>query len=189
MNPKIHIRRTLWGILVAFLIIEVLFDPYSEIKRWSEYQQAKIGLPGAREKWEAQSIAHYKFDVTAATPHLCIWGANIEVKNNIVVHTGKITDPDYWDFPMGVPQNSGQFPVEMFFICDYRNYTVPRLFNYLERQLKASQYSVTSISFDPEYGFISQFGFGSPGGRGLFSPRIYDCCGGLKIFNFVVLDE
>jgi len=189
MKHKIQIGRIVWGILIAFLIVEVLFDPYSEIKRWSEYQQAKFGLPGARENWEAQSITHYTFDVTAATPHLCIWGANIEVNNNIVIHTGKIKDHDYWDFPMGVPQNSGQFPAEMFFICDYKNYTVPQLFYYLEQQLKVSQHSVTSISFDTEYGFISQFGFGSPGGRGLLNPKIYDCCGGFKIFNFVVLDE
>lgn len=189
MSPKKRIWMMVRAILIVVLITQILFDPMSNIKRLIEYHQARIGLPYAREQWNSQGITHYKFDVTVSTAHLCIWGANIEVKNGVVIDTGKISDPSYWDFPMGSPKMSDQFPPEVIFLCDYRNYTMPALFEYLERQLQKSYLSVTRISFDKKYGFITGYGFGSSGERGLLSPRIYDCCGGFNIFNFQVLDE
>jgi hypothetical protein len=66
---------------------------------------------------------------------------------------------------------------------------MPRLFEEVERWQRRLPFYGSNISFDPTYGFISGFGFGSSGGNGLLSPRISDCCGGFSIRNFQVLDE
>jgi len=74
-------------------------------------------------------------------------------------------------------------------LCNDQNYSMPLLFDEIEGWLQDSPGSITQISFNPQYGFISSFKFGNPGGRGWLSPIISDCCGGFAIENFQVLDK
>jgi len=166
--------------ILAGFVIQILFDPLSSLLGLGENLQARIGLPAARKKWESQKVTHYKFDIQGYVPLVCMFGGNIEVKDGAVVHTGPRSDVRLTPGLTGI----GDPP-----ICNYKIYTVPLLFDELERWLRESPFSVSEISFDPEYGFISKFGFGNCGGRGLLNPIVSDCAGGFTIENFQVVDR
>jgi len=177
-------KKTIWVVLIILLVIQVLFDPLSPILSFSQSVKSKFLLPLARQKWESQGVIHYSFDVYANT-QICFLGANIEVDDGFVVHAGPIKQPDSWDMIQGVRQNPG-WPPDMWFLCDYQKYTVPNLFDYLE---KKGLITGTSISFDNKYGFISRFRLDWSSGYGLLGPKISSCCYGFRIWNFQVLDE
>ena len=180
MRSGREIVKVVLIILLAGFVIQILFDPLSSFLHYRESLQARIGLPAARKKWESQRVTHYRFDIQGYVPLVCMFGGNIEVKDAAVVHTG--------------PRSDSRLTPELTAtedppICNYKTYTMPLLFDELEQWLRESPLSVSQISFDPKYGFISSFHFGSSGGRGLLNPTISDCCGGFTIENFQVLDE
>ena len=168
------------------IVIQILFDPLSGLLSLGEGLQARIGLPGARRKWEAQGVQHYTFDIQGYVPLVCTFGGNVEVEDGIVVHTGPRSDA-------GANLNRfldpGFLALEDYPICNYKNYTMPILFDEIEQWTHESPFSITQISFDSKYGFISSFGFGNCGGQGLLSPRVSDCPGGFTIENFQILDN
>jgi hypothetical protein len=180
MRAKNRIIKTILIFFLVGLVIQILFDPLSYFFGLSDRLQARAGLPAARKKWESQNITHYAFDIQGYVPLACVFGGNIEVKDGIVIHTGPRSDSL---LEPGLPA------VKEPSLCNAQIYTMPQLFDELERWLRESPRSVSEIAFDAKYGFISRFGFGSPGGWGLLSPRVSDCCGGFSIENFQVLDE
>ena len=180
MRAKKRIAKTALIVLLTGFVIQILFDPLSDFFRLGESLQARIGLPAARRKWGAQEINHYKFDIQGYVPLVCMFGGNIEVKNGVVIYTGPRSDARL---------TPGLTAIEDPPICNYETYTMPLFFDELDRWLHESPLSVSQISFDSKYGFISSFRFGSSGGRGLLNPTISDCCGGYSIENFQILDE
>ena len=180
-----RIIKWLWLVAIIVLLIQILFDPLSSFIHLSESLQARLYLPAARQKWESQEIAHYKFDINGYFPLVCIFGGSIEVKDGVVIPSpGSEADTD------SMAQLSPGFSrVESPPLCNYRNYAMPLLFDEIERWSKDAPLSITQISFDPQYGFVSGFKFGNPGGRGLLNPNVSDCCGGFTIENFQVLDK
>ena len=180
MSAIKRINRKVWIVLLIGLVIEVLFDPLSSIIDASESIQARVGLPRARAKWEAQNIAYYSFEISVRS-RMCILDARMEVRNEEVVQINLIDlfgAGEVLEEPLPPSEWATSF-------CNYTNFIVPRFFDELEQSL---QY-VSRISFDIKYGFISKVHFGSPGGWGLFSPRIFDCCSSFEIDNFQVLDQ
>jgi len=180
MRTKRRFAKPVLIIILVGVVVQILFDPLSDFIRLGENLQARIGLPAARRKWAAQDITHYSFDIQGYIPLVCMFGGSIEVKDGVVVHTGPRSDGRL---------TPGLAGVEGPPLCNYKNYTVPLFFDELERWLRESPLSVSEISFDSKYGFISSFHFGSSGGQGLLSPRVSDCCGGFSIENFQVLDK
>jgi hypothetical protein len=185
MHKVKRIPRGIWVAILLIIIFQVLFDPLSTVEHLGERLQARIYLPAAREKWESQGISHYIFDIQGYVPLLCMFGGRIEVKDRVVI-PGLISDVDTDPIAGLSPGFSG---LKNPPLCNDQNYTMPLLFDEIERWLKDSPLSITQISFDPQYGFISSFKFGNPGGRGLLNPIVSDCCGGFAIENFQVLDE
>jgi len=176
-------KRIVKAVLIIILVgaaIQILFDPLSLYLQIGENLQARLGLPAARRKWESQNITHYTFDIQGSVPLTCMFGGNIEVEDGLVVRTGPRSDARL------TPPLSA---VKDYALCDYRTYTMPELFDELERRLRESPLSVSEISFDLKYGFISGLRIGSPDGHGLLSPRVSDCCSGFSIENFQVLEK
>jgi hypothetical protein len=66
---------------------------------------------------------------------------------------------------------------------------MPQVFDFLGELLEMSPASILQADFDPSYGFVSYFEFGSFVPKGLLSPRIGDCCSWFSIENFQVLGE
>lgn len=188
MNLIKRINKKVWIVIaVVAVAIQILFDPLTPIVHVGQSVKAKLLMPSARQKWESQNITHYRFDVYANT-QFCFLGANIEVDDGVVVHAGPVLKPDPWDMIQGVSQNPGWWTPEMWFLCDYKNYTVPNLFDYFEKQVQTTRSTGASISFDKTYGFISHFRLDWSSGYGLLSPKISSCCSGFRIWNFQVLD-
>lgn len=180
MRTKKRIAKKVLIVILAGFVIQILFDPLSGFMSLGETLQARIGISGARKKWEAQRITHYTFDIQGYVPLVCMFGGNIEVKDGVVIHTS--------------PRSDGQLTPNLTILkepslCNYQIYTMPELFHELERWLREAPLSISEISFDPEYGFISSFGFGNCGGLGLLNPIVSDCSGGFTIENFQVLDR
>jgi hypothetical protein len=178
-----------WITLIIGLVIQILFDPLSSIIHLSETVETRIGLPLARNRWNTQKIAHYRFDVYMWSQNgPCVWTGNLEVKDQVVITAGRRSD---WPGPYGDPYP--ELPTfepgpDTEFLCNYHNFTMPKLFDELERSLEAS-YPVSQISFDRRYGFISEVQFGNPGERGLLSAKIADCCYGFRLEKFEVLEQ
>ena len=172
MRAKKRIAKAVLVIFLAGLVTQILFDPLSSFSRLCESLQARIGLPNARSKWDSQGVTHYKFDIQGYVPLGCMFSGNIEVKDGVVIHTGPRSDGQLTPYLTAIKDSS---------LCNYETYTVTFFFDELERWLRESPLSVSQISFNPEYGFISRFGFGNCGGRGLLNPIISDCAGGFTI--------
>jgi hypothetical protein len=180
-------RRNRWrvgGILLFFVLLQLLFNPFSSLQHAGNRLQARLYLPSARQKWDAQGIHHYRFDIRGSVPLVCIFGGGIEVRDGVVIPV--------------VPSNAGEsgamlyasFPeIEAPPLCNVQNYTMSGLFNLVETWQAESPSSITQISFDRQYRFISSFSFGNPGGSGLLSPTVSDCCGFFVIENFQILDD
>lgn len=184
MNIK---KRTLWtlgGIFLFIVVIQVLFDPLSDLQHRAERRQARLYLPTVRQKWEAQGITHYRFDIRGYVPLACMFGGGIEVKDGEVI-PGEGSDAG----EPGTMLYPGFAEMDNLPLCNSQNYSMPGLITLIENWLEESPSSITEISFDLQYGFISSFSFGSPGGNGLLSPTISDCCGGFTIENFQVLGD
>ena len=180
MRTKKRIAKTVLIVFIAGVVIQLLFDPLSDFIRLSESLQARISLPGVRKKWESWEIAHYTFDIQGYVPLICIFGGNIEVKDGKVIQVGPRSDTQL---------SPGLIALSHPPLCNYQTYTMPLLFDEIDRKLRESPFSISQISFDLKYGFVSKFGFGSCGGRGLLNSTVSDCAGGFKIENFRVLDN
>jgi len=187
MHAKKRIAKVVLIVILAGFVFQILFDPLSSFIHLGESLQARVFISHARQKWESHEITHYRFDIRGYAPLVCLFGGNIEVQDGKVVHKGPRSDTGTEQNPFldAGFSNLENLPP----ICNYKNYTVPLLFDELERWLHDSPSSITQISFDPEYGFISSFGFGDCGGRGLLNSIISDCAGGFTIENFQVLDR
>ena len=188
MNLLKRNKKNVWVVLIIFMVIQVLFDPLTPILNLSQSAKARLLLPLARQNWESQAVTHYSYDVYAFS-QLCFLGANIEVDDGAVVHAGPVKKPDPGDMIQGVLQQNPGFPPDTWFLCDYKNYTVPDLFDHLEKIVQITRSTGTSISFDNKYGFISKFRLDWSRGHGLLRPRISSCCYGFRIWNFQVLEE
>jgi hypothetical protein len=187
MRIKKRIGKKLWIIIIVALVIQILFDPLSSMINLGENIQARIGLPIARARWDAQHIENYSFEIWNGLGGICMASARVEVRNGKVdrvffkdnLLTMKISKT-----PMSRKDWANPYYPDIFF-CDYANFTMPQIFGEVEKSLGY----ISRISFDMKYGFVSGVRFGSPGGKGLMSPRIFDCCSGFSITNFQVLDK
>lgn len=185
MDTIKRINKKVWIVLIIGLVIQILFDPLSRIPILSENIQARVGFPNARAKWEAQNIAHYSFQIRGGTS-ICILGVRVEVRNGEVIRVNPI---DLFGFgevlEESLPPTEWATSKPYFYICDYANFTMPQFFDELEQSLQ----SISRISFDAKYGYISEVRVGIPDGVGLLNSKISHCCYEFTIENFQVLDE
>lgn len=183
--------RTIILVLLIGLIIQVLFDPLGSIEHSGQIVKARILSTSARAQWDAQKIADYSFEVRCYAPLACLASALIEVRNGAVVQVEskdflpgdsptKLLPPEEWATP---------FSGDQIFLCDYANFTMPQVFDFLERLLERDAASILQVDFDSNYGFITYFNFGSFVPKGVLSPRIGDCCSWFRIEKFQVLEE
>lgn len=185
-------QKSLAGLVLILLLliglgIQVLFDPLSSLKNWSENVQAHTGLPAARAQWQAQKITHYAFELRAYQEICWVIYARIEVRDEKVIRVNYIDFETHALSPRSMPALEWDQNPDWSdsFLCNYANFTMPQLFDRAELQVE----SIYDISFDHQYGFISEVHFGKPNGRGLLSPRMSSCCTGFVIQNFQILEE
>ena len=181
-----RINKKVWTVLAVLLVIEILFDPIRPLIKYSENIQARFGLPIYRARWDKLNVKDYSFEITAGT-QTCMPSAKVEVKDGKVFqvfHKDIFVTMEISDTPLPRTAWANHYYSDQFF-CDYANFTMPQIFDMVEKSTRG----ITGISFNGKYGFVSGVGWGNPGGFGLLSPRVGDCCSGFSISNFQVLDE
>jgi hypothetical protein len=187
MAAKKQIGKWAWVFLIVGLAIQFLFDPLTSMRNFGQSLEAQIGIPIARARWEAQRITHYSFDVRAFN-QVCLLAARVEVRNDKVV---RVNLRDYFEeteavskIPLPRAEWANPYYADLF-ACNYANFTIPQIFDMVG---EASR-SVSRISFDAQYGFVSEVHFGSFGGNGLLSPKMGGCCPFFTIKNFKILKD
>lgn len=187
---KNKVPRVLFICFMFVILIETLFDPVSDIVVYGSKLQAHVGFPRARDRWNATHIDHYSYDVSMFIHNSpCLWQGNLEIKDDVVVAARRRSDwpadlstLDIPVFPIYEPKPDTEF------LCNYHNFTVSKLFNAFGEWLDKSE-SLYKVSYDQEYGFISEARFGSPANRGLLRFKSWHCCNGFTIENFRSLDQ
>lgn len=182
-----RINKRVWIVLAALLVIEVLFDPIRPLINYSENAQARFGLPIARARWDRLNIDSYSFEISSTLGTLCIPSAKVEVRDGKVFQVFRKDDlitMKISETPLP-PEKWANFRSSDQFFCNYANFTMPQIFDMLEKSTRG----IADISFDRKYGFVSGVRWGSAGGLGLLNTRIWDCCHGFSIANFQVLDD
>jgi hypothetical protein len=178
-------------LLLIGISIQILFDPFSSAKHTFEIWKARNELPDAHAKWDRATITDYKFEMRGYVPLACVPSALIEVRNGAVVRVDvrdslpggsppRFLPPDEW---------AALSFAKQIFPCDYANYTMPQVFDFLGELLVVDSSSILQVDFDPNYGFITYLSFGRFVPKGRLSPRIGDCCSWFSIDNFQVLEE
>jgi hypothetical protein len=186
-----QIGKAIVLILSIGIVIQILFDPLASANHALEIWGVRNVFPDARAKWDAQKIDNYSFEIRGYAPLACLPSALIEVRN------GAVTQVEIRDFLPGdsptqlLPPEEWATPVvgDQIFPCDYANFTMPHVFDFLAGLLKMYPASILQVNFDRNYGFVTHFSFGSFVPEGLLSPRMGDCCSWFSIENFEVLEE
>jgi len=191
MTPS-RLRTIGWIIpllLVTGILVQVLYDPVSSVKHSLLVSRAHTDLPQARARWESLGIADYSFEIQGSAPMICQPSAIIEVGNKVVIKVetknflpedspARLLPPEKWADP--------DWGDEVF-LCSYFHFTMPQFFDLVDDTLRNFPSSIMNLDFDPQYGYVSQFKFGTYVGYGLARPRLSNCCNTFEIRNFRVL--
>ena len=186
MSSKSRVFK--WGGVVLFIgiLIQVLYDPISSVRHSLLVSNVRSELPQARSKWDSLGISDYTFEIRGVAPLICRPSAIIEVRNGVVVKVvtkdflsdvspAQVLPPEKWSDP-----DWG----EEVFLCSYYHFTMPQIFDLIEKTLQNFPSSIMQADFDLEYGYVSDFNYGLYVGYGLLKPRVSECCYDLSISNF-----
>jgi len=182
-----------WGILVAagifvgtLLIVELLFDPLSWLRNVDAAASIYADLLVARERWQSQEIAAYTIDAKGSVPLACLVNATLTVREGQLIavedHGGLLealagetaegvsVEPEGWDTPL----------------CSYKDWLVPEMYAQIERELNRIDWSQDrlEVSFDPEYGYVTEYRYDCCYRRGILSPVCSDCNVRFSFSNF-----
>ena len=167
--------------IIALLLTQILYDPISSAKHALTISSVRSQLPQAKAKWHASEISGYSFEIIGDGRSICQPSARIEVQDDKVVNvevlgpTPKILPPNQWADP--------DWENEVF-LCNYRNFTMTKIFELVELTLQNFPSSILQADFDTEYGYVTSFEYGIYVGYGLARPKLSNCCNVFKIQNF-----
>lgn len=169
--------------IVLLLLIQVLYNPISSAKHAVTVASVRSQLPQAQAKWNASEISSYTFEIIGDGRSICQPSAQIEVQDDKVVKvetldaTPQILPPDQWADP--------DWENEVF-LCNYRNFTMSKIFKLVELTLQNFPSSILQVDFDAKYGYVTSFEYGIYVGHGLARPQISNCCNIFRIQNFQI---
>jgi len=173
-------------VLFVGILIQILYDPVSSVRHSLLVSDVRSELPQARSKWDSLGISDYTFEFQGVAPLICQPSAIIEVRNGVVVKVetkdflsenspAQVLPPEKWSNP-----DWG----EEVFLCSYYHFTMPQIFDLVEKTLQDFPSSIMQANFDPGYGYVSDFNYGLYVGYGLLRPRVSECCYDLSVRKF-----
>lgn len=177
--------------VVLLILIQILYDPISSAQHSLEVSNTRKEIPLARAKWDAFGITDYTFEIIGDGRSICQPSARVEVQNETVVNvelmdfaaetsTPQILPPEQWVNP--------DWGNEVF-LCNYKNFTMTKIFELVEQTLQNFPTSILQADFDPEYGYVTSFEYGIYVGHGLARPKLSNCCNVFEIQNFQVKEK
>ncbi|MBE0669623.1 MAG: hypothetical protein IH588_03465 [Anaerolineales bacterium] len=178
-SKKIYLAATI--AVISLLLIQVLYNPISSVKHSLTISNVRGQLPQARAAWESTGITDYTFEIIGDARSICQPSARIEVQNDAVVKVEllntnlQILPHDQWADP--------DWGNEVF-LCNYKNFTMTKIFELVDLTLQNFPSSILQADFDAKYGYVTSFEYGIYVGYGLARPKISHCCNVFRIINF-----
>ncbi|MBI3170181.1 MAG: hypothetical protein HYZ22_16985 [Chloroflexi bacterium] len=168
------------AIVLLFALVQFLYDPISSVEHLLEVSHIHDQFPVARSQWDAAAIQDYSFEIRGSSQSICAVDALVEVQNNIVTEVTPLQNtfslpPEKWADP--------DWGNEVF-LCDYNHFTIPRIFDMVEKTLQNAPTSILEIEFDLRYGFVTDFRDGIFLGHGWLDPKIGAVYNEFQIRNF-----
>lgn len=175
-----RILIALGSFLVVLILVQISYDPLSVVQHSVKASSLKNQLAKARVQWDSEKVRHYSFTMRAKSQSICVIDALIEVQDDAVVKVHPLNavlplPPEKWADP--------DWGNEIF-LCDYNHFTIPRMFEMLEKTLRNSPLAILATEFDPQYGFITHFEDGIFPNNGWFDRRAKDIYNEFRIINF-----
>jgi len=171
------------GIVILLILFQVLYDPISSLKHTLVVSSIRSQLPQSQAKWNEFKISDYTFEIIGNGRSICQPSARIEVQDDKVIKVemlgspSTILPPEQWSDP--------DWENEVF-LCNYRNFTMTKIFELVELTLQNFPASILQADFDAKYGYVTTFEYGIYVGHGLARPQLSNCCNVFKIQNFQV---
>jgi hypothetical protein len=171
------------GILIGvFVIAEVLLDPLSWLMNVNAVASIREDLAAAEERWQSRGVVGYTIEVEGFVPLVCMINATLTVREGELVAVeqrgvpggetleGEWLEPEYWDTPL----------------CSYRELLISEMYARIERELDRTDWSQDRlrVSFDPEYGYVTEYRYGGCYRRGLLNPICSDSSIWYSFSNF-----
>lgn len=178
-------------LLIVGFLIQYLYDPFAPYRHQRELDKVQSALNKARKKWGSQNITDYSFDVEYY-PHIMeACGAIITVqKGNIVrvVETMRDVDDEGWGKKLSKPETlpTMEWDDEDRSGCHYSHLSIPEIFGIVQHGIDAG--GTVIVSFDPKFGFVTEYYAGVYVSRGLLSTHASYAGSTYKFSNFRRLD-
>jgi hypothetical protein len=162
-------------LILVILILELLFDPFSIMVNVIRINRIRAELPAARARWQSHEISDYDIDVRTSIPPACWFEATLSVRGGelkaVMAREGLPPLVSTWPkTPVEQTNWDGH--------CPYRQFSVAQTFKVVEQSLDSINLATEAltVSFDPEFGFVTHYEHRYGYGIGLLSPRVGDCC-------------
>ena len=166
----------------ALLLFEILFDPLSLLWSARVSESLPSELSHARATWQSHGLTNYAIDVEGFIPLGCAINATLTVRGaeltGVVSYglpgldsgEGMAIRPSQWDAPF----------------CSYRDLLIPELFARIERDMERVDWSQDTlrVSFDAEYGYVTEYRYLCCYRWGLLNPTCADCTIWFTFSNF-----
>ena len=177
-----EVGRWTLGVFVAtgiflgtLLLVEILFDPLSWLMNMDAAASISADLLVARKQWRSQGIAEYKIDVQGSVPLVCIINATLTVREGQLLavedHGSQLEEmTGYTTRGISIEPERGDTP------CPYRDLLVPQMYAQIEREVNRIDWSQErlEVSFDPEYGYVTEYRYDGYYRRGILNPVCSD---------------
>lgn len=177
------VRTGYAALILVLLILELLFDPLSLMVNVIRINRLRAELPAARVRWQSHGVSDYDIDARASIPPVCWFEATLSVRggelNAVMAQEG--LHPLVSTSPK-VPIKQASWDGH----CPYRQFSVAQTSKTIEQSLDKIDIATEAltVSFDPEFGFVTHHEHRYGYGMGLLSPRVGDCCVEYVFSNF-----
>lgn len=140
-------------LLLAGSLIQYLYDPLAPYRNQKQLDKLQSELDKAREKWNSQNIKDYAFDVEYGFALVGNCGAKITVRQGKVIRVVQTMYGGFEELSEPVVLEPKDWDHEY---CHYSNLTIPQIFSIVQEEIKEG--GVVDASFDPELGFVTEYG-------------------------------
>jgi len=130
----------------------------------------------------SQGIVDYTIDVEGFAPLSCMINATLTVRE------GELVAVEQWGMP-GNEALEGEWIESEYWntpICSYRELLISEMYTRIGRELARADWSLDRlrVSFDPEYGYVTEYRYECCYRRGILNPRCSDCTIWFSFSNF-----
>ena len=175
------------GLALSLLCVAVVFDPVAVATDAMGVVRVRLELLRARDRWASAAPAGYRIHVRGAIPLSCLVDAELTVRDGALSEVRARQNPLMAESPLvEVSQDQGSAAG-----CSYKDLTIEAMFDRVEAALKGTGGLVAplEVRFDPEWGFITEYRYGTASQSGILGPSVSECCTWLEFDRFAKISR